>query len=239
MKKIKLITAGIIALTMVGCGSSSTPETPSNLVKTTVVVKKGETKNEAYKATLLQKKINEGTIETTQQASIDASTIYESTDEKNNKIIFYASMEADRGAIVENGKTGTINLIKLSDNSLGMVADGVSAEAINNGTINLIESNHKIGMLAQKGGHAINNGTINLEGSNDVGMWADGKNSEIINNGTITLKGTTTGIDSGKGTFTKAKELGKDNYGNIGMEATDGGKIINSGSIVFKNEKNI
>ncbi|MCK5779776.1 MAG: hypothetical protein KAH04_02090, partial [Psychrilyobacter sp.] len=90
MKKFKLITAGIIALTFVGCGSSDTKADPGNIAIKSTVVKSGKKSEDAFKATLPQHKVNEGTIETTQQASIDASTIYESTDENNNKIIFYA-----------------------------------------------------------------------------------------------------------------------------------------------------
>ncbi len=171
----------------------------------TVVTKTitGTHTNETFTAGILNKKINKGII------NIDSNT-------KNTKEI----------KIAPNGGTK-------ADYSIAMEA--IDAGVVKNEEKIILTGSHKVGMVALNGGEAVNNGTIDLTGAKDsIGMYADGKNSRIINEGTIILPGTRS--DSGNmDNFDKTgdHELGKDNHGNIGMKATNHGRIINKGTITF------
>ena len=117
--------------------------------------------------------------------------------------------------------------------SFGMYSNGEKAEITNNGNINL-NGNDQVGMYAGNHSNATNNGTIDLtKAHNGVGMWAD-NHATITNskNGVIILPGS--GQDITDNTGIKNGELGHGNHGNIGMKATNHGKIVNKGHIEFK-----
>ena len=206
MKKFKLITAGIIALAMVGCGSDD--------------VKKGDTVHLTQFALDGAKSENNGTIDFDSGdngLAVLAGDIHGTKHSKytNNGIIkgshLKIGMEATKFGTVTNSNSGVINLTK----------DGA------------------IGMKAINSGQASNHGNINLNGSNQIGMLADGGTVTNEIDGTITLRGTQ---DSSQGqSITDTKEftnttVGHDNHGNVGMKAVNGGKIINKGKIIFKNQ---
>lgn len=121
-------------------------------------------------------------------------------------------MRSDGGALINNGTI--IGTLKLAN---GMLADGTTASAINNGTITLQNGGYGIKVL--NGAVAVNNGTINIEKGTETlgygmraengskienalgatinvdagmtGMYATGAGSSVVNKGTIIVGGTT------------------------------------------------
>jgi len=193
MKNLKIVMAGLIALSFVACSSSSSKDTSAS-VKETVVVEKNKPSTDGFTANLAEYKVNEGTINT-----VDGN-FSEYKVPNSNKTI-YASMMATQGATVEN-----------------------------RGTITVVGDN-KTGMAAVNGGKAINKkgATIDLRrATNSTGMWADGSGSTVENNGIIELRKEDTSKPQVNG-FSN-----RDKSGNYGMRATNGGKIVNHGTIKFQ-----
>ena len=140
------------------------------------------------------------------------------------------------------------------NHEIGMKADGgtnssgksIKSKVRNEGIIN-VNKTHSIGLLAaSSGAYAVNeeHGKIYLNSTDGIGMLAEGPDSTVENRGEIYLSGES---KDGKGNIKNTSkniyehegtiQYGIDNNRNVAMEARDGGKIINKGKIIFKNNK--
>ena len=234
MKNFKIIFLGLVAISMVGCSSGGSGV---NDVKPTINRSITIINTKSGKVTNKDGKDNANTITVDGNNTIGMRVDDKHSGELTNSGTINIKNKTSIGMVARDQNnsatnSGTINIE--SKYSFGMYGNGEKATIKNTKTINL-NKNDQVGMYVQNGSHALNTGTINLNDSNGVGMWAEGKDSTITNNGTITLRGT--GTDIGPGTQpSSGGELGKDNHGNIGMKATDGGRIINKGHITFSNK---
>lgn len=109
-------------------------------------------------------------------------------------------------------------MININGQGYGMYADG-NSKIQNNGTINI--NGQGYGMYAKGGSYALNEGVINLSSQANGGMIADGNGSIVENKGTIN-------VDSNS-------SLTKDKI----VTAINGGKVLNSGNIIFKDKATI
>lgn len=109
-------------------------------------------------------------------------------------------------------------MININGQGYGMYADG-NSKIQNNGTINI--NGQGYGMYAKNGSYALNEGVINLSSQANGGMIADGNGSIVENKGTIN-------VDSNS-------SLTKDKI----VTAINGGKVLNSGDIIFKDKATI
>lgn len=109
-------------------------------------------------------------------------------------------------------------MININGQGYGMYADG-NSKIQNNGTINI--NGQGYGMYAKGGSYALNEGVINLSSQANGGMVADGNESIVENKGTIN-------VDSNS-------SLTKDKI----VTAINGGKVLNSGDIIFKDKATI
>lgn len=140
---------------------------------------------------------------------VSNSGAIEITSESSSSVGIYGTNKAK---VYNNGE------ININENGIGIKVTN-SATAINNGTINI--NGQGYGMYADNGAYILNEGTINLSSQAQGGMIADGAGSVAENKGTIN-------VDSGS-------SLSKDNV----VKAINGGKIINSGNIIFKDKATI
>lgn len=109
-------------------------------------------------------------------------------------------------------------MININGQGYGMYADG-NSKIQNNGTINI--NGQGYGMYAKGGSYALNEGVINLSSQANGGMIADGNGSIVENKGTIN-------VDTNS-------SLTKDKI----VTAINGGKVLNSGNIIFKDKATI
>lgn len=109
-------------------------------------------------------------------------------------------------------------MININGQGYGMYADG-NSKIQNNGTINI--NGQGYGMYAKGGSYALNEGVINLSSQANGGMVADGNGSIVENKGTIN-------VDTNS-SLTKDKVV----------TAINGGKVLNSGNIIFKDKATI
>lgn len=109
-------------------------------------------------------------------------------------------------------------MININGQGYGMYADG-NSKIQNNGTINI--NGQGYGMYVKGGSYALNEGVINLSSQANGGMVADGNGSIVENKGTIN-------VDSNS-------SLTKDKI----VTAINGGKVLNSGNIIFKDKATI
>ena len=186
---------------------------------------------------------NRGEISSTGTENINTYIGEDGKKHINSKANGGRGMRAREGATIANEKTGTIS----GTLRQGMYAEGKESSAVNNGKINLLEmkytdtytdkdgivhsspkTNGGIGMEAREGA-TITNGKIGtISGNIETGMYADGKESSAVNDGSISSSGinwTSTYTDENGITQTSLIISGE-----TGME-TDGGSIINNGSI--------
>lgn len=140
---------------------------------------------------------------------VSNSGTIEITSESSSSIGIYGSNKAK---IYNNGE------ININKNGIGIKVTN-SATAINNGTINI--NGQGYGMYAKGGSYALNEGVINLSSQANGGMIADGNGSIVENKGTIN-------VDSNS-------SLTKDKI----VTAINGGKVLNSGNIIFKDKATI
>lgn len=159
---------------------------------------------------------NNKTITINSQNGIGISIVGEGSA-INNEIINIngkgTGIYAGYGAIGRNNVT-----ININGNGYGMYADN-SGYIYNEGVININSNGY--GMYVKDGGYAENTGVINLSSQAQGGMIADGKNSYVANYGTINVD--------------KNSSLTK---GEI-VKAINGGKVLNSGNIIFKDKATI
>lgn len=109
-------------------------------------------------------------------------------------------------------------MININGQGYGMYADG-NSKIQNNGTINI--NGQGYGMYVKGGSYALNEGVINLSSQANGGMVADGNGSIVENKGTIN-------VDTNN-SLTKDKVV----------TAINGGKVLNSGNIIFKDKATI
>lgn len=109
-------------------------------------------------------------------------------------------------------------MININGQGYGMYADG-NSKIQNNGTINI--NGQGYGMYAKGGSYALNEGVINLSSQANGGMVAEGNGSIVENKGTIN-------VDTNS-SLTKDKVV----------TAINGGKVLNSGNIIFKDKATI
>lgn len=137
--------------------------------------------------------------------------------------------------VVSNG------MITVSGESVGMIAKGPGAVAINKGTIKVDENG--VGISARDGALAINEG--NIEVKDGIGMFSD-KTSIIENKGKITIENGYGLVGDGKITNSgKIEIIGKgkkiyltDQYTSIGGTLiTDGEVVLNGATIDITKDK--
>lgn len=159
---------------------------------------------------------NNGTITIDSQNGIGMSIVGEGSA-INNEII---NINGNGMGIYSGyGATGRNNeTININGNGYGMYADN-GGYIYNEGIINI--NNNGYGMYVKDGGYALNEGVINLSSQANGGMIADGNGSIVENKGTIN-------VDSNS-------SLTKDKI----VTAINGGKVLNSGNIIFKDKATI
>lgn len=140
---------------------------------------------------------------------VSNSGTIEITSESSSSIGIYGSNKAK---VYNNGE------ININENGIGIKVTS-SATAINNGTINI--NGQGYGIYAKGGSYALNEGVINLSSQANGGMIADGNGSIVENKGTIN-------VDTNS-SLTKDKVV----------TAINGGKVLNSGNIIFKDKATI
>ena len=159
---------------------------------------------------------NTGNINIVSSNGIGMSVVGNGTAINNGKIIINGT---GTGIYAGFGAAGKNNgVIDINGDGYGMYSDN-GGYIYNEGTININSKGY--GMYVKNGGYAENKGVINLSSRAQGGMVADGSGSVVENKGTIN-------VDSGS-------SLSK----NEVVKAVNGGRVINSGNIVFKDKATI
>lgn len=160
--------------------------------------------------------INNGEINLTGKNVIGIK-LYNATA-SNNETITINSSNGIGMSVVGNGSAINNKIININNDGVGIYA-GYGASGKNNGIINI--NGQGYGMYADNGAYILNEGTINLSSQAQGGMIADGAGSVAENKGTIN-------VDSGS-------SLSKDDV----VKAINGGRVVNSGKIIFKDKATI
>ena len=223
MKRFKLVIAGVMALSLIGCDSPLGGDKKDSPVEVKIVPNDSpiEQSDSEVKAVASEHKVNSMELTT----RINGKTKSEINFLKNskfgffgdsqaeffgNKKLIYSAMLATKNGVVEN--TGTISIDGDKYYTfVGMTADGDKSKAKNRGFIKVLKNSNGIGMVASNKGYALNdiNGTIDLTEAHEgfIGMYAVGTESKVENKGTLALR---------------------DGKFGIGMAASDGGEAVNS-----------
>ena len=131
-----------------------------------------------------------------------------------------------------NGEKERTITLSPSSRRTGIVMTGnnkVSELTINkNMTLNIIDGSIGISNNATNG-TVVNNGTILM--TENVKTGIRGRKGEIINNGNITCDGLEQGFELSGGDMTNNESITINLYQSLGVEITDGSRLLNNGTI--------